>query len=197
MKHERLQQSRIFTLWENPNRVEAAIKRLSREIEEIDNFFYQYKDEDRLLRAGMLERKRDDMVRSIVLQLHTAIEDLLNGFISFQITGATRRHRSQSARALRKILLGGGSMGFEMKLNLALALRLISSKTKHRLTILNGLRNKCSHNWVLNVPVRYGKRPAQRKPPLLLFEGRDLHGVAALKDFVKEYSGIYLKLFLK
>jgi hypothetical protein len=45
--------------------------------------------------------------------------------------------------------------------------------------------------------VRYGKRPAQKKPPLLLYEGRDLHSVAALKDFVSEYSGIYLKLYMK
>ena len=59
-------------------------------------------------------------------------------------------------------------------------------------------RNKCSHNWVLKVPTRYGKRPAQKKPPLLLYEGRDLHTVAALKDFITEYGGgIYLRLFTK
>jgi hypothetical protein len=39
------------------------------------------KDEGRLLYAEMLERKRDDMVRSAVLQLHTAIEDILNSTI--------------------------------------------------------------------------------------------------------------------
>ena len=95
------------------------------------------------------------------------------------------------------MLSGGGSLGFDMKLNLALALRLISRKTRERLVILNTVRNKCSHNWLLKAPVRYGKRPAQKKPPLLLYESRDLHGVAALKDFVSEYSGIYLKLYMK
>jgi hypothetical protein len=89
------------------------------------------------------------------------------------------------------------SLGFEMKLNLALALRLINSKTRERLVMLNTVRNKCSHNWVLKGPVRYGKRPAQKKPPLLPYEGRDLHSVATLKDFVSEYSGIYLKLYMK
>ena len=64
--------------WRNPRSVEATITRLTREIAEIDKFFYRSNEnEDRVLYAGMLERKRDDMVRSAVLQMHTAIEDLL------------------------------------------------------------------------------------------------------------------------
>jgi hypothetical protein len=186
-------------MWENPKNVEASIKRLSREIEEIQNFFYSTENKDRVLYAGMLERKRDDVVRSAVLQMHTMIEDLLNSYITVQINGATHRRspRSQSGRALRKMLSGHGSLGFDMKLNFALALGLVSNRTKERLVILNTLRNKCSHNWILKVPMRYGKRPAQKKPPLLLYEGRDLHSVAALKDFVKEYGGIYVKLYIK
>lgn len=123
------------------------------------------------------------MIRSAVLQMHTAIEDLLNLHIIFRIAGKARRSpsRNESARALHRMLFGGGSLGFEMKLNFALALRLINGRTKDRLVILNTLRNKCSHNWVLKVPVRYGKRPAQKKPPLLLYEGHDLHNVAVLK----------------
>jgi hypothetical protein len=186
-------------MWKNPKNIESAIKRMTREIEEIDNFFYRPNEhDDRLLYAGMLERKRDDVVRSTVLQMHTAIEDLLNSYLISSITGSSRRRgRSQSARALYKMLYGGGSLGFEMKLNLALALRLINSKMRERLIILNTLRNKCSHNWILKVPVRHGRRPAQKKPPLLLYEGRDLHSVSVLKDFMDEYSGIYLKLFMK
>jgi hypothetical protein len=188
-------------MWDNAKIIEIAIKRLTREIEDIDSFFYKAAEsDDRLLYAGMLERKRDDMVRSAVLQMHTAIEELLNSYIMFTITGATPRRRasrSQSTRALRKMLFGGGSIGFDMKLNLALALRLISTKTRDRLLVLNSLRNKCSHNWVLKVLVRQGKRPAQKKAPLLLYEGHDLHTVAILKDFVGEYSRIYLKLYLK
>lgn len=188
-------------MWENPERVEAAITRLTSEIDEIDKFFYLGANEkDRLLYVGNLERKRDDIVRSVVLQMHTAIEDMLNPHIMFRITGKTRRSpssRNQPARALHRMLFGGGSLGFEMKLNFALALKAINTKTKDRLVILNTLRNKCSHNWVLKVPVRYGKRPAQKKPPLLLYEGQDLHKVAVLKEFVSEYSGIYLRLFVK
>src|SRR5271170_5651025 len=107
-------------MWENPKRVEAAIKRLTREIEEIDTFFYKVnEDDERHLYAGMLERKRDDIVRSAVLQIHTAIEDILDQHITFAITGGTRRHvRGHSARALRTILTGSRSIGFDSKLAL-------------------------------------------------------------------------------
>jgi hypothetical protein len=100
-------------MWENPKVVEAAIKRLTREIQQIDDFFYKCNEkDDRLLYAGMLERKRDDMVRSAVLQMHTAIEDMLNSHITFTITGSNRRKaaRGHSARAVRKMLFGGGSL---------------------------------------------------------------------------------------
>jgi hypothetical protein len=45
--------------------------------------------------------------------------------------------------------------------------------------------------------VRRGKRPAEKKPPLLSYDGRNLHSVAAFKDFVDEFGGIYLKFYLK
>lgn len=188
-------------MWENTKRVETAIKRLSREIEQMDELFYPENTEERYLYAGMLERKRDDLVRGFVIQIHTAIEDILDQLITFAVTGSTRSHRrlrSQSARALRGLLTGGESIGFHRKLSLALALRIITKNTKDRLHVLNNLRNKCSHNWILKIPVRHGKRPAQKKPPLLTYEGRDLHIIDALNDFVKEYgAGIYLKLYLK
>lgn len=186
-------------MWDNPKSVEAAIKRLKGEISEIDSYFYgSNENDDRLLYAGMLERKRDDMVRSTVLQMHTAIESLLNSLITYRLTGSTRRSpRSLSGRALRRMLFGGGSLGFEMKLTFALALRLINTRTKDRLIVLNTLRNKCSHNWVLKVTVRHGRRPTQKKPPLLLYEGHDLHSVVTLKEFVSEYSGIYLGFYMK
>jgi hypothetical protein len=187
----------------NPRLVEVKISRLTREIGEIDKFFYRVnEDEDRSLYAGMLERKRDDMVRSAVLQIHTAIEDVLNSQIICCILRVkpedrSGKMRSKSARALRKMLFGAGSLGFDMKLNFAVALGLLNAKTKDKLMALNTLRNKCSHNWLLKAPVRHGRRPRQKKPPLLLYEGSDLHDVATLKDFAGEYGSIYYKLFVK
>lgn len=187
----------------DPRSVEAKITRLTREIAEIDDFFYTGKqDEDRSLYAGMLERKRDDIIRSAVLQIHTAIEDVLDSLIICRILNVkpeehSRRTRSKAARALRKVLIGAESIGFDMKLNFAVALRLMNANTKTRLMTLNTLRNKCSHNWLLKAPVRYGKRPRQKKPPLLLYEGRDLHQVTVIKDFMGEYGPLYAKLFVK
>jgi hypothetical protein len=95
-------------------KVEAKINRLSREIAPIDRFFYGASENDanRSLHAGMLERKRDDMIRGIVSQLHTAIEDILNTAIIcsiFNVKAESRMQKSRSskrARALRKMLFG-------------------------------------------------------------------------------------------
>jgi hypothetical protein len=74
--------------WSNPRSVETKIKRLMREIGQIDEYFYQPDREDRVAYAGMLERKRDDVVRSAVLQMHTAIEDLITQSILCQVLQA-------------------------------------------------------------------------------------------------------------
>jgi hypothetical protein len=108
-----------------------------------------------------------------------------------------RQARTKSAQALRRMMWGSRNIGFDMKLNLAVALRLINGPTQKKLVELNELRNKCSHNWLLKVPVRHGKRPRQKKPPLLLYKGRDLHGVKALEDFTGEYGQLYYRLFSK
>jgi hypothetical protein len=49
----------------------------------------------------------------------------------------------------------------------------------------------------LKVPVRRGRRPKQKKAPLLLYSGRDLHNVSVLKKFLGEYGPLYAKLFAK
>jgi hypothetical protein len=183
--------------------LETKIRRLNREIRKIDDFFYgTNKDVNRTLYAGMLERKRDDMVRSAVLQLHTAIEDVLTSWITCRVLGIRmeeqeKRTRTKSAQALRRTLSGSGSIGFDMKLNFAVALRLINGPTQKKLVELNQMRNKCSHNWLLKMPVRRGKRPKQKKLPLLLYNGHDLHRVKVLEDFTKEYGLLYAKLFVK
>ena len=183
--------------------IEAKIRRLTREISQIDDFFYGInKDADRDLYSGMLERKRDDMVRSVVLQLHTGIEGVITSWITCRVLGIKleqreKGSRTKAAKALRQMMWGSGSIGFDMKLKFAIALRLFNSPTQKKLEELNSLRNKCSHNWLLKEPVRRGKRPRQKKSPLLLYKGRDLHGVEALEDFTREYGLLYAKLFGK
>lgn len=181
--------------------VESKIRRLDREIAEIQDYMYgPSKDKDRRLYASMLEHKRNDVVRSCVLQIHTAIENLIDHLIICRVLDVgiergVRKPRSNAARALEAMLDGAGSLGFEMKLNFAVALGLITMRTRVKLAELNTLRNRCSHNWLLNVPVRRKRRPRQKKPPLLAFRGRDLHKVPVLKDFLAEYGMLYVRLF--
>lgn len=180
------------------------IRRISREIQEIDEFFYTIEDDDLDQVYGMLERKRDDMVRSTVLQLHTSIEDLLDIWIKSHLLGVSPRARNVEARrrrvrgrAIDDILKGGRAIGFDAKLRLLLALGLIRRPLYRRLEALNQLRNKCSHNWLLKGHVRKGIKPHLPKRPLLQYNGRDLHRVEVLKDFAGEYGLLYARLFIK
>src|SRR5579859_2896467 len=155
--------------WNNPRSVEKKILRLTRAINEIDEYFYMpTRESDRVAHACMLERKRDDMVRVCVLQLHTAIEDVLNSLIICRVLDTNPEERLRKIRgipghALHQLLFGAGSLGFDNKLNLAVSLRLISATIRDRLKEFNTLRNKCSHNWILKATIRRGKRPAQKK----------------------------------
>lgn len=187
---------------ENPTRVEARINRLRREIDEIDKYFYGGNQEkDRQSYMSMLEHKRDDMVRGTVLQLHTAIEELLTDELFAEILG-TEHHKYGSklhgtkGKALVRMLQGGGGLGFEMKLNFGVVAELLDEKTKERLSELNTLRNKCSHNWLLNVPARR-KKGRGSVPRLLTFRGRDVHKVAVLKDVIAEYGNIYYRMLAR
>lgn len=148
----------------------------------------------------MLEHKRNDIVRAAVLQIHTSIEDLLNEMLlakmlGFEVHKKAPIRRSKRGLALKRVLFGGGSIGFDTKLSLAVAVGIINSQLREQLRELNTLRNKCSHNWLLNVAVRHGKKSKGTKPRLLNFRGRDLHKVGVFKDFSAEYGRVYLRLF--
>jgi hypothetical protein len=144
-----------------PKRLEQAIKRLNKEIDEIGAAIYAPSDKEPVRVAAMLERKRDDIVRSAVLQLHTKIEDLLTSLMLYCALGVTDKklkHRlsSERGKAFRRMLYDRESLGFDTKLNFAVGLRLISPTGRKQLMELNTMRNKCSHNWILN------RRRAQR-----------------------------------
>src|SRR5260370_29590120 len=119
--------------------IERNIGRFTRELEDIDKFFYRSDEHrDRGLYLGMLERKRDDMVRSAVLQLHTAIEDLMNNYLTAFILGSGKtKRRSKRGQALGRMLHGGGSLGFDMKLNFSEVVGILNADTCAKLRELN------------------------------------------------------------
>lgn len=177
--------------------IERNIRRLEREIAEIDVFVYPPDDGDRALHLGMLERKRDDTVRAAVLQIHTAIEDvlttlLLQRALDLPIEDRQVTQRSKSGKAMEKLISG---FTYDKKVELAFALRLFRQNTKTKLNEIGALRNKCAHNWLLNVRLRRGRPRQGRKPPLLQYGGKNLHRVDVLKEFMSVYAGVYIRLW--
>jgi len=183
--------------------LKRKVSRLKREIAEINGAFYELsKDGDLAQHASMLERQRDDVIRGAVLQLHTSIENLLDKMIMSHLVRVHANRlgalmASTRGKALRKLMMSAGGLGFDQKLDLAIALRIISDTRRKRLAILNTLRNKCGHHWLLKELIRKCRRPGQLKPPLLLYEGRDLHHVATFKDFLAEYGPLYARMFVQ
>jgi hypothetical protein len=82
-------------------RIERRNRALSKEIIEIDTMFYETSEKDPAQRYSMLERKRDDLVRGVVLQLHTSIEDLLNIWLKSHLLGVPVDMRNVQARRWR------------------------------------------------------------------------------------------------
>lgn len=168
------------------------------EIAEIDAFVYP-EDEDRFIYLGALERKRDDIVRAAVLQMQTAIEDILTTVL-LQTTldlPSEDRHvtlRSKSGKAMERLIR---EFNYDKKVELAFSLRLIRQNTKARLNEIGALRNKCAHNWLLNVRLRRGKPRTAKKPPLLQYGGKNLHRAEVLRDFMSDYAGVYLRLYAR
>src|ERR1044071_1188529 len=53
-----------------------------------------------------------------------------------------KKGRSHAAKALQRMVYGAGSLGFDMKLNVAVALGLIKPSLREQLMELNSIRNK-------------------------------------------------------
>lgn len=177
----------------------TTIKRLTRDIAAIERAF-NGSDEgrDAYSKAYDLQTRRDDLIRASVLHLHTTIEDRIDELIirGMLNIGAIVRP-TQRGQALRRMLSGGGSLGFDMKLNFAVALGVMNEATRRKLMELNTLRNRCSHHHVLTGNIREGKRRGQKKPPLLNFRGRRLHSTKVFKEFADEYWDIWHALLDK
>lgn len=181
-----------------------TISRTLAEIQEIEEAFYEHVDAaDLPNRAWMLGLRRKNAIRRAVLELHTSIEHLFTHWLKARLLGIRlpvdnpQVFRGGTGRLMDDLLEGPGSIGFERKLKLMLALRMIRKSLYVRLMLLNMLRNRCSHNWELRRPIRRGKRPRQLKPPLLQYEGGSLFDMAVFNRFLSEFSSLYLMVYHK
>jgi hypothetical protein len=133
-----------------------------------------------------------------VLQASLAIEDLLDSLFARAFLGhdPNSKKRARKGRLFRELEELESRMGFEAKLKLARLLNLVTKGQQSKLDRLRSLRNKCAHHWMLDVVHKRGRRPRPTRR-LLEYEGRNLFDLKVLRDFMRTYSGIYLRLFAK
>jgi len=129
------------------------ISKISADIARIEKSFFRSDDPDLRQRYYELQRKREHLLRSIILELHLSIENIITGAIGNELLQG-RLIRSPAGHAIRDLLEDDHALGFRHKLLLARSLNLITRAEFTDLAELNTVRNRCSHNWQLNKVTR-------------------------------------------
>lgn len=170
------------------------IQRLEQEIRQLDESFYiRAENENSEAYYYSLEIKRENSVRAIVLQLHLAIEDLLDSLLKNHLL-KNKKSPARGKRAVQRLLEKTlDNLNYPTKLTLMRALDIVSEPLYQKLLVLNHIRNRCSHDWMLNP--RYRKKETKR--PSLTFKNRSLWEIDVMREFIDEYGKIYLDLFMQ
>ena len=165
----------------------AAQKRklikITADLARIEQSFFEAEDPDLDQRYFELKRKRDHLLRSIVLELHLSIEDIITGAIGNALLRG-RLIRSPVGHTIRDLLQDDHPIGFRHKLMLARAMGLITPTGLKDLSELNSIRNRFSHNWSLNKTTRRKTKRSKPKKPLLRWRVKNLYKTDDFIDFV-------------
>lgn len=183
------------------DRIEREVAEVLKDVEKIHALIHPLDDPDPRQKLFMARSRKEDAVRLTVLQIALSIEDMIDDLFWRSLAGHSphsKKRRSKKKGVPHELdeLLTSGRFRFEAKLKLARILRIITKKQQRQLELLNALRNKCAHNWMLDIArTRATKiRPARR---LLEYKGNNLFDLETLQDFMHVYSQIYLNLFEK
>jgi hypothetical protein len=103
------------------------ISKISADIARIEKSFFETDVSDLTQRYFMLRHKREHLLRSVVLELHLSIENIITGALGNALLKG-RPIRSPSGHALRDLLEDEHSIGFRHKLLLARSMDLITRK---------------------------------------------------------------------
>jgi hypothetical protein len=182
-------------------RVQRQIDKTLKEVERIHSLLHPSGDPDPKQNLFQARSRREDAVRVTVLQMSLGIEDLLDGLFWRVLAGhdpSSKKRKSKKKGVARELdeLLESGRLGFEAKIKLARVLRIVTKEQYGKLNQLRSLRNKCAHEWMLDIIRKRRKKPKPAKR-LLEYEGHNLFDIKVLEGFMHVYSGIYLKLFSK
>jgi hypothetical protein len=180
-------------------RIEREINKVLQEVERIHSFLHPLGDPDPKQNLFQARSRREDAVRVTVLQMSLAIEDLLDSLFWRVFAGHdpnSRRRSSKKRGVARELdeLLESGRLGFEAKIKLARILRIVTKDQYGKLSQLRSLRNRCAHEWMLDIVRKRARKPRPGKR-LLEYEGQNLFDIKILERFMHVYSRIYLKLF--
>lgn len=168
----------------------AKCDRLTKEIERLVSALYNTSADDDRLRYENLKTYRVEAMRSFILYLHLAIEDLLRAllfdFIKKQNRALTRKATIKITREMTSAELVHWCGRF----------KLITTPVYRRLLDLNGIRNRCAHNWVLDIPrfQNVGPRGRRRRKRIsvVIYENRNLlNRHVFLNSFCRIYGKIY------
>lgn len=180
---------------------QQRIRKTLREVAKIQALTHplDYEDESKALFNA--RGQREDAVRGFVIHLATAMEDMLDQLYRHDLVGyrpaskPPKRPRGPRTRELDD-LLESGKLNFDAKLRLARIAGLITKSQYRKLDKLRLLRNKCAHNWILDIVKKRGRKPRPSKR-LLEYNGKNLFKVDVLEGLLADYGPVYLSMFEK
>ena len=174
----------------------ARCDRLTKEIEKLVSALYNTSDNDDRLRYENLKNYRVEVMRSFIMYMHLAIEDLLRAllfdFIKKQNRNLTRKATIKFTREITSAEL----------VRWCGRLNLITRTVYRRLLDLNSIRNRCAHNWLLDIPrlQNVGTRGRRRRKriPVVMYENRNLlNRDVLLNTFCRIYGKIYTDMLAR
>jgi len=171
-------------------------ERLRAEIEELQDSLFNINEKDPYLRHLNLKSLRDEVLRSFVISLHLAMEDLLHAilfdFLAKQNRRLTKKETIRIVNDMRSAEL----------IHWCGRLKLISPLQYSNLLELNRIRNTCAHQWILDwVQIkRVGPRGRRKQIKIAVVRYKDQnlfsHNIFA-EEFYPVYSRLYLKLLFR
>lgn len=166
--------------------------KIKKEIDNITSSLYNLKAKNAKLRMDNLKTYRDEIYRGFVIYLHLSIEDILENLIIYKI----KKNKVFEVKELIKSIKS--EVTSKEIINWAARLNILTKDEYNKLLVLNSIRNKCSHDWILTIP-QYKKTNGKRiKKPKVMYKGKNLFNKKIFFDvFLSDYSSIYLKYFNK
>lgn len=170
--------------------------RLRAEIETLENSLFNLDARDPYLRCENLKTYRFEIMRTFVVSLHLAIEDLLHAIL---FDFLARQNRRLTKKETIKIVDGLRSAEL---IHWCGRLNLVTPSQYSDLIELNRIRNACAHQWILGLSRTKRVGPKWRKKrirvPIVVYGTKNLFTSKTFTDeFCPVYSGLYLKLLTK